>query len=264
MRTLKNVVIATACIFLIPAVGFTIYRGVRDQLVNQMSDEKYQIDTIIQTGLIKKALPTMYLAELLELSVDRPTNFFTFDTIKAAKKLLQSPLIKHARVSKQKPSSVYVDYEIRSPIAVLADFSNVAVDAEGYSFPMAPFYSPTKIPEIFLDLKELSNKIEGEKIALALSIYKILDEVDLQGARLKRIDVSKAFSESFGKREIILQMENHHQTQILRMSDKNFKTELRNYLSIKDKMIDTKEGKGALVLDLRIAKLAFIEHVPHE
>lgn len=264
MRQVKVIAILTALLFLLPAIGFTLYRVVRDHFVTRMLDEKYHIDTIVQTGLVKDALPTIYLAELLGLSCDQPTNFFTFDSLAATQKLLSSPLIKEAKIEKRKPSTIYIDYQIRTPVAILRDFTNVAIDNEGYTFAMAPFYSPTKLPEIFLDLKELTPKIEGEKIELAFSIYKLLEEVDLQGARLVKIDVSRAFHESYGKREVVLTMEHFNQTHLLRMSAKDFKTELRNYLSVKDKMGDTRTEKGTKVLDLRIAKLAFIESIIDE
>lgn len=283
MRQVKFIAIVTALIFLLPAVGFSIYRLVRDHFVKQMLDEKFHIDTIIQTGLVKEALPTIYLTELLELSCDRPGNFFTFDINEATKKLLSCPIIKEVRVEKRKPSTIYIDYQIRTPIAILSEFTNTAIDREGFTFAMAPFFSPAKLPEIFLDLKDLPRKIEGEKIDLALSLYNILGEIDLKGGKILKIDVANAFHKSYGKREIVLTIENSslpeeifnpseklrfgkkfNQIHILRMSTINFKTELQNYLAVKDKMGDPRQEKGAKVLDLRIAKLAFIEDIADE
>jgi len=264
MKQFTAIAIVTSSIFLIPAISFSIYRFVRNCSVEKMLNEKYRIDTIIQTGLVKEALPTIYLAELLDLSSNKPKNFFTFDKKKATTQLLSSPLIKDARVEKKKPSIVYVDYNIRTPIAMIADFTNTAIDIEGYSFGVAPFFSPKKLPEIFLGLKELPKKIEGAKIDLALSLYKLWEELVLLESRLKKIDVSKAFHESYGKREIVLKVENSHEHHFLRLSTKNYREELRNYLSIKDKMGDVKKERGNKVIDMRIAKIAYIENVAND
>ncbi|MFA5250772.1 MAG: hypothetical protein WC371_05140 [Parachlamydiales bacterium] len=250
--------------------------------------EKYQIKMIVQTGPQTEALKTMYLAELLGLSEDRPVSYFDFDEKKALQKLLQSPLVKKAAVKKIRPSFVYVDYTLKEPIAHLADYPNVAIDKKGSFFPLFPFFPPKNLPEIYLDIPELetlkefpAEPFESPNLQLALKLLKTLEVLNL---KVKRIDASAAFSKSFGKREVVLVLDEElvwksDQTlrvlvfpRILRLSPEEMEKQLANYLELRKKMLldyekqlKNKSGLGAYVcfkpkvVDLRISKLAFID-----
>ena len=63
-------------------------------------DDRYEIIAIVQTCPQNETLKGVYLAELLNLSVDQPTNLFRFKTKEAVRKLLQCPMIKNASVKK--------------------------------------------------------------------------------------------------------------------------------------------------------------------
>ena len=247
--------------------------------------EKYTLKMIVQTGE-KETLKTMYLAELLGLSQDRPISYFDFSERKAASKLLENPLIKRAKIKKIKPSFVYVDYALREPIALLHDYPNIALDKEGYIFPLFPFFSPKNLPEIYLDLPELAEKkdffkdqLNSKHLTLAFDLLKILKSFKL---KVKRIDTAQAFSKSFGKREIVLMIEeeinktNHNRQvvfvfpRILRLSPNDYAKQLANYFELRKKMEkdyqkQLKVGNQASVyfkpkvIDLRISKLAFID-----
>ncbi len=263
--------------------------------------EKYTLKMIVQTGETE-TLKTMYLAEILGLSQDRPISYFDFSERKALSKLLNNPLIKRAKLKKIKPSFVYVDYALREPIALLHDYPNIALDQEGYLFPLFPFFSPKNLPEIYLDLPELAEKkeffkepLKSKNLTLAFDLLKILKTLKLQ---VKRIDTSQAFSKSFGKREIVLiideEMNKKYQTmntnndglvdqnqnrqavfvfpRILRLSPDDYAKQLANYFELRKKMEkdyqkQLKAGAGSSsvvyfkpkVVDLRISKLAFID-----
>ena len=91
-------------------------------------DPKYQIISIIQTGPEKEALKTVYLAELLSLSSDSFASLYDFDCKEGEKKLLLSPLISSASIKKMEPDALYIDYEVRKPIAWLSDYQNIGID----------------------------------------------------------------------------------------------------------------------------------------
>jgi len=259
----------------------------------QQKDPRFQIVSIVQTGPQKEALKTVYLAELLDLCSDRPTSIFHFDVKKAEEKLLLSPVIKSAHVTLLKPGTVYVDYAIRQPIATLADYVNIAIDEEGYPFPVSSFYPPKNLPEIYLGLSpfgirppdqlrpkaEWNAPLKGKYMTLSL---KILSTLTAPGFRdffnVKRIDVSNAFAESYGMREIIVITEDQITLperefilpRILRLSTKNYARELGNYLTLRKELLE-KEQKNLPVttekalklppkiIDFRIPKLAFID-----
>jgi len=264
---------------------------------NKILDEKYRVVSIVQTGPEKEALKTAYLAELLGLSADRPVSLYSIDCREVEKKLLSSPLIKSAVVKRMPPATIYIDYEVRKPIATLADYKNIAIDREGYLFPFASFFSPKEIPEIYLGLPPFGAEADamGRKggqwlvplqnsfIALAIDVYRFLEGCPWrEGFRLKRIDVSNAFAPSLGQREIVLFTEEEWVIRnkdgecscvfpkILRITPKNFQQQLSNFFILRRNMeeeyrkqlgsIGTPSRFAPRIIDLRIPQLAFVQN----
>ncbi len=257
------------------------------------------ITALIQTGPEKEALQTAYLAEILGVSIDHPMNLYAFDIKQGRKKLKSSPLIASARIKRMPPNALYIDYEARKPVALLGDYSNVAIDKEGYLFPVAPFFSPKELPEIYLGLPsfgepedsferkggEWKDPLSGKYLSLAFEILDFLEGSPWrEGLRIKKIDVSGAFAPSLGQREIVLFTEeelvlNHKGKstccifpKMLRLSPKDYAAQMLNFLSLRKKMMEDygKQIEGAAlpgsgrfsfrIIDLRIPHLAFVEN----
>ncbi|NDE82816.1 MAG: hypothetical protein EB051_04310, partial [Chlamydiia bacterium] len=85
------------------------------------------ITSLIQTGPQKEPLRSEYLAELMSLSKDLPKPALKFDLQKARRDLLASPLIKAADLKVIEPSTLYVDYTVRQPVAWIYDYENIGV-----------------------------------------------------------------------------------------------------------------------------------------
>lgn len=257
MEAKRWLTLSVAGIFVCSTIAFSIYRGMRSVEVERLMNPKYVIDTIVQTGPVKEALPTVLLSELLDLSYDQPTNFFAFDEKKAEKKLLNSPVISYAKVKKIKPNKVYVDYELRHPIATFGDFENMAIDSERRVFPLAPYFSPMNLPEIVTGDHRFSEIITGEKVELAFKVLYALFKADLgQHAEIKKVDVSRAFSPSYGKKEIVVVIDHKKERHYLRLAQKNLESALANYVSLVHGM---EADEVERVIDLRIEKLAYVE-----
>lgn len=250
----------------------------------RLQSKSYQIQAIIQTGPEKEALQTAYLAELLGLSSDQPMPLYAFDVKKGEEKLLSSPLIASAAIQKWPPNTLYIDYEVRKPIAWLADFKNIAVDEEGYYFPVAPFLTPKKLPEIYLGLSSLGpeKKIEGSLFRLSLEILHYLETVPwTEGFRVQQIDVSHAEAPSLGTREVVLWTEEEISLpkesgemvctfpKILRLGVKDYAVQLNHFFNLRRTMMedykrqlsDLKTGGrfAPRIIDLRLSQLAFVE-----
>lgn len=248
-----------------------------------LNNEKYKIATIVQTGPEKEVLKTAYLAELLGLSLDRPTNLYALDLRKAKLKLLVSPLIANARLEKIFPSTLYIDYEVRKPIAWLADYKNTAIDREGYLFPVVPFFSPKNLPEIYLGLHPFTGwQVKGPYFQIALEILQFLETAPWkEGLRIQRIDVSNAFAPSLGQREVVLFTEEEvcrriegrevvcTFPKILRLTPRDYTQQLGNFFVLRRTMMEDyqkqlvalREGGrfAPRIVDLRIPQLAFVE-----
>lgn len=243
---------------------------------------KEMVSFIVQTGLQKEALHSDYLAELLDLSQDRPTLFQEFNEGEAQKKLLSSPLFQEARVRKISPNMVYIDYTVRKPFGWSTDFVNVALDREGYLFPMSPFFSPKKLPEVYLGKEAISGiygetqpsfelPLKGKFVDVAFRVLECFKGCEKDFFRVKRVDVSQSFFPTLGKRGITVMVENEYpnfvfSTHFLRLSTASFSKEIANYLNLRPHLIELEEQKiqkgeklPDKVIDLRLSQLAFID-----
>ena len=264
----------------------------------RLEDTRYRIAAIVQTGPEKEALKTAYLAELLDLSADRPVSLYVFDVKEGKKKLEACPMIASATLRRIDPGTLYIDYTVRRPIARLGDYENVAVDKNGYLFPLTPFFSPKNLPEIYLGLPLFSGEkdeqgreggrwqtpLSNKHLQLAFELLRALDGAPWrEGMRVKRVDVSNAFASSCGQREIVLITEDEVLSEggktvclfpkLLRLPAKNYGQQLNNFLSLRRSMLEDYRLQIAKVhftepavefaprtVDLRLPKLAFIQN----
>jgi hypothetical protein len=242
------------------------------------------VSYIVQTGFQKEALHSDYLAELLELSMDEPKLLASLDEKKAQQKLLSSPVIQEASFKKIEPNMVYIDYTVRRPLGWAADFINTAIDKDGYLFPVYPFFSPKKLPEIYLGtlgvqeaLQEKTPSFEiplkGKYTDLAFEVLDLMQQEGKDQFRVKKVDVSAAFAPTLGKREIVVTLENELQgvelysVHFLRLSTKQFAKEIINYISLRPHLIEMDQQEALVgnrkfqerVIDLRVSQLAFID-----
>jgi hypothetical protein len=287
---------STSCTLFVFLLSFFFWTRWQKQ---KFSDPQFYISAIIQTGPEKEALQTQYLAELLDLSVDRPLNLYAYDLKKGEQKLLASPLISDARLKRMPPNALYVDYEVRKPVARLGDYQNIAIDQDGYLFPLSPFFAPKELPEIYLGLPSFGSPedsfgrcgglwqttMKNSYLDLAFDILKILEGSPWRdGLRIQRIDVSNAFAPSLGQREIVLFTEEDLFVsrdgemiccvfpKMLRLSSKDYLQQMNNFLRLRKSMMEDYTRQIAVstipqsgrfssrIIDLRIPHLAFVEN----
>lgn len=237
----------------------------------------FAIRVIVQTGPECEALPSYYLAELLDLSIDKPTNIYNFTIERAEKKLLSTPVIKEAKIATYTPNTLYIDYTVRHPIAYLGDYSNLLVDEEGALFPCQPLFTPKKLPELYLGLAQQADpkllwqsRLTTEPFKLACQVLQVASEMDI--GRIIKIDVCRAEAKSCGQRQIILSLEESYYTgqttyylpRTLRLPTKNFAEALANYSLLRKYLLQQLSPSDqpivrepCRVIDLRIAHLAY-------
>lgn len=264
------------------------------------SDPNYRIAAIVQTGPEKEALKTPFFAELLDLSIDRPISLYAFDLAHAQKTLDSCPLLSMAKIRRVPPGTLYIDYTVRKPAALLADYHNIALDREGHLFPMQPFFSPKLLPEIYLGLPSFGSEadeqgrkggsfhepLQNKHLSLALDILQQLEDAPWkEGMRIQRIDVSNAFQESLGQREVVLLTEEELRLQangkevvcafpkILRLNPKHIAEQLGHFLTLRRSMLaDYRRQMAKMtfstpsvrfaprIVDLRISQMAFVQN----
>lgn len=274
-KALFTILISTLLISGSSAIGLLYYQQIREK---QRHDPAYNIVAIVQSTTDAEALKTSYLAELLNLSVDYPTNLYDFSVTDARELLLKSPVIDDARVSKIFPGTIHVNYTLRHPIAFLADRTNTALDSKGVTFQFKPFFTPKNLPKIYLgvSLDELkASQQKNERLELALNLLDLAMTYYCDGGLvLSQIDVSDAWALSAGQRQIILIFEEriarvisgkpfmHSQIHVLRLPTINYHEQLANYLQLRSYLNLSNKTRfsesKALIIDLRLSELAFI------
>lgn len=289
-QALLGILTSVLMVFGTITLGWLFYHYVKEHYAH---DDTYRIAAIVQSTPDKESLKTVYLAELLGLSVDHPTNLYRFRSKEARRKLLANPLIKEARVKKVRPGTIYIDYVLRKPIAFLSDFANTAIDIEGMPFPFKPFFTPKKLPEIYLGISgsydespisggQWGRKIAGPRIDLALELYQHLNALYCSDTvQLRRIDVSKAYAASYGQRQIVVILEKHQlkdlktgpvlcrSRHILRLNTKNYIQGLADYSMLQPRLLETCAQTGetdisSIIFDLRLPQLAFYTKTKHD
>lgn len=256
-------------------------------------DPTFALQSIIQTGPKKAALKTEYLAELLQISLDKPLSALTFDLHAARRKLLSSPLIESATLRLIKPATLYIDYVAREPVAWFYDYENVALDKKGYPIPFSPFFAPKNLPEVYLGAEAFgktpsdsrlpsvnwNRPLSGASAELALNLLAIFQDHKIrEKLSVSRIDVSNAFADSYGAREIVLLTEDeiiHNKVsylfpKMLRLSTQHYLQDLGNYLKLRESLVEEERlavaaGATALraepkIIDLRLENLALVGH----
>jgi len=238
-----TIIFVTLCM----ASGVYFYRLYQERRAYRIAGIPIQI--IAQTGPEKEALKTDCLAELIGLSCDEGSG--DMNEKKAQERLLASPVIKQAQVKRVTPGVLSIDYSLRKPYVFLADYENIALDREGYSFPFSPFYTPKNMPSVYLGLSNVQWKSPVEKYALAFEILSFLEkEMDL--FKIELLDISQAEHASLGRREVTLIIREEKGRHYLRLTPLSYKEELSRYFQLKG-------FEGDQIIDLRLPKLAFIK-----
>ncbi|MBA2369193.1 MAG: hypothetical protein H0V82_09245 [Candidatus Protochlamydia sp.] len=231
----------------------------------RLQDDQYRILAIVQNTPQKESLKTGYLAELLNLSLDKPVNLYLFNSLEGEKKLLACPLIKHAAIKKILPGTLYIYYEVRVPFALLANGTNTGLDEEGNSFPFNPFFTPKRLPSIRLgtpiDLQWGPGLKENKELSLAIHLINFFNQENrLNGSNfyLKEIDAADAYAESYGQRQIVITLENQQGSPLLlRLNTEHFKQNLTNFFALQKTF---NPGQLPEIVDFRIPQLAFIKN----
>lgn len=231
------------------------------------------IRTIVQSSPEKNTLQTDFFAELLSLSQDSSIVSKKFDIEKANRLVKSFPIMKECNIHLDR-DTLYIDYELRQPIAYLGNFCNVAIDKEGVLFPISPFFSIKRLPLIYIHDSELADidnlwghQMTSESMKTALDIINHTLEVGFQEKFLVRqIDVSSLSLDAYAKREIILiveLMESHTSkylpaySHILRLNPKKPLRGIDQYLILKKELVST-NLISKRIFDLRLPDLAFI------
>lgn len=233
---------------------------------------EFLITGIYQTGSKKEGISTNALAEMLDLSIDRPVHLLDFDEKKMEQKLMSTPIFKSVKITKRKPAAIMIDYDLREPIAICSDYLDAVIDDEGVIFPYRDFFTQKKLPTVYFGVAE-----EGDLQAKKEVFFRLLktakNKLEPIQFQVVMIDVSKLFADSFSKRELILKVEQEESslpfTYYLRMNGHDQEMLLSNFIVLFHKELKQKQklwlklhpelAPPAKIIDLRLDGMALIE-----
>jgi cell division septal protein FtsQ len=171
----------------------------------------YQVQALIQTGPEVEALPSSYLMELLDLSQDHSPNLYALSLVEARDRLLRTPFIERAELSRVPPRTLQVGYAARQPMAICADLDNALVDGMGVLLPYQPFFRPRRLPKVFFGLTPqataLGKKLWGRRLGpdLIQITREVLQEPIWGHIELIWADFSHAIDLDPSSAEIVIQ-----------------------------------------------------------
>lgn len=274
-RAILWILVSTLLISGSAFMSWLYYLHVRER---RLHDDQYRIVALIQSTPQADSLKSVYLAELLDLSLDRPINLYQFNAQEAAQSLLNHPLIKAVTIKKILPGSLYIYYEMRTPFAYVGDLANTAIDEEGYLFPFRPFFTPKHLPKLYLGLEREECKwgsyvkdLASVQLAFDL-LYQFRRQLHEDQFYLKQLDVAQSQADSYGQRQIVMVLEkarqnqvqlSHHPLIFLRLNCDQTEQGLANFQTLQRALSEQKEdcetNEENTIVDLRIPHLAFIK-----
>lgn len=211
----------------------------RETVRKKQANPEYYINRVVSITSGDELLRPAILAEWLDLSVDKPLNLYAIDLNKASKLLKKHLLVKKVKVFRDPPSTLVIESEIRKPVAFVGERSNIAIDKEGNVFPFSPFFTPKKLPKLFIGKRE--NFPAAQKVLSWLIEKGRLEQVEF-------IDVRKAEADSLGEREVIMSFQGRL---LVRLNPDSLEKGLQRFF----KLNRIKAG----LLDLRIDGLGFLK-----
>ncbi len=263
-KALLIIVGSMTCVGLVGKASLDFYLA--RKIKGEQGDTKCIYELYQSSGTTER-LSTSYLSETLGLSSDKPTSLRVFDTKKAQQRLLQSPMIRYAHVSKKHTNGLTVRYHMRKPFMAFGDIYNAAVDEEGRVFPMRPYYAPKKLPTMYLGQvpSAFGESIQGELFDTVKTIYTSLHQYKItEVCSIEAIDVSMLAETSLGKKGIVLVLTNPYGRHYLRLHHKHYEQSIANYKEmLGDVLIQEKEAfeKAPVtkIIDLRIPGYAYVD-----
>jgi len=265
-KAILYIVLSLVIVALLATGGYRGYRHYRRYI---SSSPKFAIKEIAQSSGTSERLSTSYLSETMGLSSNVPTQLTTFNVYKAKERLSQSPMIKYAHVKKRRPGMLAIRYLMRTPIALLGDIYNGALDEEGVVFPLSPYYAPKKLPELYLgeEVDRFGKHIQTPKMLTAFDVLSLLKEtVSVHDFEIESIDVSQISHPSLGRRAIVVVISSEFSRHYIRLHYKQYEQSIANYLEMQGELFfqereSYQDKKIEKIIDLRIPGYAYVDNV---
>ena len=182
------------------------------QQQRRQGDERFTLKRLASRSMTPDRLPLSVIEELLEVNASGPSSVFAIQPEAARRRLLACPAIEQASVWRLLPSTIGVEYALRTPAASLAGLKNIGVDRCGTVFSLFPFYAPKRLPALVLPLPKVKTLAEVQRafrlskeapIALRL-LEKIQRAVGPHNIVVESLDLTHLSEHSVFRREAVV------------------------------------------------------------
>lgn len=246
------VIFASCCFVSLPAYLF---------LFGQKNYASTTLTTLIQKTPTIQMLSPRFFSNYLGLNPSgKNIDIRKLDISKINKKLKAFPIFKTIEAEFTKEGELFVSYHLRNPQFRLKDFTNCAVDEEGFVIPLSSFYTPKNLPHLYLGLQELDFS-KNHQINLANQIINFFVINNLDQLSVTLIDLSRLNSKLKSHQEVIVTIEFLDKKHFLRIHPQIIDKALIRYVSLfkenalKDKILNS------CIFDARILKFATLKSV---
>lgn len=246
------IIVVSCCVISLPAYLF---------LFGEKKYEATILTTLIQKTPTVNALSPRFFSNYLGLRPQgRNIAIRKLDIQKINKKLKAFPIFKTIEAEFTKEGQLLVNYHLRNPHFSLKDYTNCGVDEEGFIIPLTSFYTPKKLPQIYLGLEELSFT-KSHDTQIANQIIDFFRKNRLDQLTVSLIDLSKTNRMLKSHKEVIVIIEFLDKKHYLRIHPENVDKALARYISLFKEPSVKSIIFNNCIFDGRIQKFATIKPI---
>jgi hypothetical protein len=213
---------------------------------SQKKDNNSQIVKLVLKQRGEDSLPLPLFAEMLSLSCDHSLSYSDFNIQNSEEALRLIGIFKKIKLRKYKPETVVVEYELYRPSYIWGEYTNTLINDQGLLMPYFPYFTPKKLPTLYLDSERSQTYFEYLQKLHAFVSKGNIEMVDLRGMNA----ISKA------KRQVILQLNQEGEVHILRLDPVFIEEQFSNYFTLLPYFKKTKQR--SFLIDLRFPEAAYI------
>lgn len=217
------------------------------------------LKTLIQKTPSLNSLSPRFFSDYLSL---RPKgNYLKIDKLDIGKinsKLESFPIFKKVEAVFSHQGQLEIYYELRTPYAYLKDFSQLALDQEGYVIPANLFFSPKKLPFVYLGLHSITWN-SSHDMTLVKQIIDAIAPFENQTLKLELIDVSLLSHKLASHREVVVTVSYNKHSHYLRIKPQLVDLAISRYVQLfHEKHLGSTLDQD-LIFDARISKFATLK-----
>ena len=229
-------------------------------LFGKKNEQAVILNVLIQKTPTLNALSPRFFSDYLGLCPNgRPLLLKKLDQLKIQKKLQEFPVFKTIQSELTHGGELIVSYELRKPLYILKDYDNLGLDQEGVIIPITPYYSPKKLPEVYLGLDKVTwNK--KHKIEYAHQIVSYFNKYRLDIFNIKLIDLSLLDHAIPAYREVVLTVEVFGHSHYLRINPQHVEKALDRYIRLFKEAKLMGQLQKPVIFDARILKFAVLKN----